>query len=321
MRPSATRRDQAASVNRGCMQRMLARMVALHGPGVWEQHVWGKGGGGAFFSHPRSFWTFRLTLNNDINQDCLNRNYVLTEYVLNENNCTADSQSLCRLMKGMFARKCYWYQQQLRESAVLETSEKREVAPYIVCAPKQDVCQPRMDMKNTFKCSFFWCSIGTGKTMLMDLFYDATCVDKKRRAHFNAFMLEVHKRKCTTGLAWTHGPGLPGLTKSCMLNSMQFVMRKALVQLMCKMLCYGLFFMSITDKEHFDHFLWISVDMHAHTQSTCMHTRVSTCPNQGRFLLVDFSCPVLRSGPWKIVLSVDQIWSGMGLNVQIACIC
>ena len=36
------------------------------------------------------------------------------------------------LMKGMFARERYRYQQQLRECAVLEKLKKREGAPYII---------------------------------------------------------------------------------------------------------------------------------------------------------------------------------------------
>jgi len=36
---------------------------------------------------------------------------------------------------------------------------------------------------------------GTGKTMLMDLFYSAVQTSKKQRVHFNAFMSDVHKSK------------------------------------------------------------------------------------------------------------------------------
>jgi len=37
-------------------------------------------------------------------------------------------------------------------------------------------------------------AVGGGKTMVMDLFYDTVATDRKKRVHFNSFMLDVHKR-------------------------------------------------------------------------------------------------------------------------------
>ena len=51
-----------------------------------------------------------------------------------------------------------------------------------------------LDVKPTVRGLYLHGSVGCGKTMLMDLFCDNCCVDRryKRRVHFHKFMLEFH---------------------------------------------------------------------------------------------------------------------------------
>jgi protein AFG1 len=49
-------------------------------------------------------------------------------------------------------------------------------------------------VRKKIKGIYMWGSVGAGKTMLMDLFYDKVNVPVKQRIHFNAFMQDVHER-------------------------------------------------------------------------------------------------------------------------------
>ena len=54
---------------------------------------------------------------------------------------------------------------------------------------------------------YLYGSVGCGKTMLMDLFYEATPTPGKRRVHFHAFMIDLHAQIHRWRLV--HGAVLP----------------------------------------------------------------------------------------------------------------
>src|SRR3974390_1383537 len=52
----------------------------------------------------------------------------------------------------------------------------------------------RVDPGQELKGLYIWGEVGRGKTMLMDMFFAACPVQRKRRAHFHQFMLDVQER-------------------------------------------------------------------------------------------------------------------------------
>jgi predicted ATPase len=45
------------------------------------------------------------------------------------------------------------------------------------------------------KSVYLWGAPGSGKSFLMDLFYDSLDIKEKRRMHYGEFMLEIHKEE------------------------------------------------------------------------------------------------------------------------------
>eukprot|EP00466_Bigelowiella_natans_P008345 jgi/Bigna1/140501/aug1.56_g15209 len=60
---------------------------------------------------------------------------------------------------------------------------------------------------------YLYGGVGCGKTMLMDMFFDCVESERKRRVHFHAFMLDLHKRMHELRSADIKGDPIPHITQ------------------------------------------------------------------------------------------------------------
>ncbi len=77
--------------------------------------------------------------------------------------------------------------------AVLQLSRVKEELEAI--PPRGSVIWRALGRKpNPVRGIYMWGGVGRGKSMLMDIFYDNAKINRKRRAHFHEFMIEMHAR-------------------------------------------------------------------------------------------------------------------------------
>jgi cell division protein ZapE len=74
------------------------------------------------------------------------------------------------------------------EARIAERRQARKSSPLGWMFARRESAQPPL------KGLYIYGDVGRGKTMLMDLFFEASPVARKRRAHFHEFMLDVHER-------------------------------------------------------------------------------------------------------------------------------
>ncbi|XP_063078532.1 lactation elevated protein 1 homolog B isoform X2 [Engraulis encrasicolus] len=85
---------------------------------------------------------------------------------------------------------------QVRDRDIVKVNEHRNVedkAGLAVAGLSEDG-EPENEQSKAPKGFYLHGNVGTGKTMLMDMFYSHVENSRKKRVHFNAFMLDIHKR-------------------------------------------------------------------------------------------------------------------------------
>lgn len=89
-----------------------------------------------------------------------------------------------------------YYQSRLETGDIIDNSEQRAVLSTFESIHssllKHDKPFSFLTRKKDVKGLYLWGSVGSGKTMLMDMFYYCLPIEMKRRMHFHQFMSYVH---------------------------------------------------------------------------------------------------------------------------------
>jgi cell division protein ZapE len=86
------------------------------------------------------------------------------------------------------------YQQQVSKNILKQDEAQASILPLLDGLAQQLNTQTSQPAKGLFLCG----DVGRGKSMLMQLLFDAVDIKAKRRVHFHPFMEEMHERMHTT---------------------------------------------------------------------------------------------------------------------------
>lgn len=90
------------------------------------------------------------------------------------------------------------YEQCVREGKLRDDDAQKQVIAKLqqlydsLTSPKRGLLRRLLRKNSPSRNLYIWGAVGRGKSLLMDMFYDALPLVHKRRIHFHAFMQEVH---------------------------------------------------------------------------------------------------------------------------------